>query len=87
MSPARQRVLLPAVALTCAAVVCDSIFAMLAFWTVGLPISFGTGQFGYTVYDMFYVIPTPPGQLGSNEAVGLLVFARLLHLPLALRVG
>jgi uncharacterized protein (TIRG00374 family) len=79
----RPHVFLPAVALTCAAVVCDSLFAMLAFWTVGFPIPFGTVLFGYTVYNMFYVIPTPPGQLGSNEAVGLLVFTGLLHLPAA----
>jgi uncharacterized protein (TIRG00374 family) len=79
----RPQVFLPAVALTGAAVICDSLFAMLAFWTVGFPISFGTALFGYTVYNMFYVIPTPPGQVGSNEAVGLLVFAGLLHLPAA----
>lgn len=79
----RPQVFMPAVALTCAAVVCDSLFAMLAFWTVGFPISFGTVLFGYTVYNMFFVLPTPPGQLGSNEAVGLLVFTGLLHLPAA----
>jgi hypothetical protein len=26
-------------------------------------------------------LPNPPAQVGSNEAVGLLVFAGLLHLP------
>lgn len=84
VSAARQpRVFIPAVALTGAAVVCDSLFAMLAFWTIGFPIPFGTALFGYTVYNMFYVVPTPPGQVGSNEAVGLLVFAGLLHLPAA----
>jgi uncharacterized protein (TIRG00374 family) len=77
----RPQVFLPAVGLTCVAVLCDGAFAMLAFWTVGFPISFGTVLFGYTVYNMFYVIPTPPGQVGSNEAVGLLVFSGLLHLP------
>src|SRR5262249_55348398 len=51
----RPQVFLPAVALTCLAVVCDSLFAMFAFWTVGFPISFGTVLFGYTVYNMFFV--------------------------------
>jgi len=68
-------------ALTCLAIVCDSLFALLAFWTIGFPISFGTAIFGYTVYNMFFIFPTPPGQIGSNEAVGLLVFTGLLHLP------
>ncbi len=40
-----------------------------------------TAIFGYTIYNLFFILPTPPGQLGSNEAVGLLVFAGLLHLP------
>ena len=53
---------------------------MLAFWTVGLQLDFGTAIFGYTLYNMFYILPTPPGQVGSNEVVGLLVFSGLLHL-------
>ncbi|HYU72593.1 MAG TPA: lysylphosphatidylglycerol synthase transmembrane domain-containing protein [Ktedonobacteraceae bacterium] len=77
----RPHIFLPAVALTCLAVICDSLFAMFAFWTIGFPISFRTAIFGYTVFNMFYIFPTPPGQVGSNEAVGLLVFTGLLHLP------
>ncbi len=77
----RPAVFVPALLLTGLAVLCDGLFAMLAFWTVGFPISFGTALFGYAVYNMFYILPTPPGQVGSNEAVGLLVFSGLLHLP------
>ena len=76
----RPRIFIPAVLLTCVAVTFDSLFAMLAFWTIGFPVSFGTAIFGYTVFNMFFIFPTPPGQLGSNEAVGLLVFTGLLHL-------
>jgi uncharacterized protein (TIRG00374 family) len=81
MGARQPRIFLPAILLTCVAVICDGLFAMLAFWTIGFPISFGTAIFGYAVYNMFYILPTPPGQVGSNEAVGLLVFAGLLHLP------
>ncbi len=77
----RPHIFLPAVALTCLAVICDSLFAMFAFWMIGFPISFRTAIFGYTVFNMFFIFPTPPGQIGSNEAVGLLVFTGLLHLP------
>jgi uncharacterized membrane protein YbhN (UPF0104 family) len=80
-SASRPRIFLFAMALTCLALVCDSLFAMFAFWTIGLPISFGTAIFGYTVYNMFFILPTVPGQVGSNEAVGLLIFGGLLHLP------
>ena len=77
----RPKIFIPALLLTCLAVIFDSLFALFAFWTTGLSISFGTAIFGYTVFNMFFILPTPPGQIGSNEAVGLLVFSGLLHLP------
>jgi uncharacterized protein (TIRG00374 family) len=76
----QPKIFLPAFLLTVIAVIFDGLFATLAFWTVGLRIPFGTAIFGYTVYNMFYILPTPPGQVGSNEAVGVLVFSGLLHL-------
>jgi uncharacterized protein (TIRG00374 family) len=81
MSASRPHIFLPAILLTCAALTLDGMFAMLAFWTTGYYISFATAFFGYTMFNMFTILPTPPGQVGSNEAVGLLVFAGLLHLP------
>ena len=81
LSGARQpRIFIPAILLTSIAVLCDGLFAMLAFWTVGVAISFGLAIFGYAVYNLFYILPNPPGQVGSNEVVGLLVFSGLLHL-------
>jgi uncharacterized protein (TIRG00374 family) len=81
MGASQPRIFIPAMLLTVVAVIFDGLFAMLAFWTVGYQISFGVAIFGYTVYNMFYILPTPPGQVGSNEAVGLLVFSGLLHQP------
>jgi len=81
MGASRPRIFVPAILLTCVAVIFDGLFAMLAFWTIGFPISFGTAIFGYTVYNMFYILPTPPGLVGSSEAIGVLVFSGLLHLP------
>ena len=81
LGASRPKIFIPAVLLTCVAVIFDGLFAMLAFRTIGFPISFGTAIFGYTVYNMFYILPTPPGQIGSNEFVGLLVFHVLLGLP------
>ncbi len=75
----QPKVFLPAVGLTILAVICDGLFAMLAFWTIGSSLPFGTALFGYTVYITFYILPTTPGEVGTNEAVGLLVFSGLLH--------
>ncbi len=80
LSTSRPRVFLLALLLTCTALICDGLFAMLAFWTTGYSIAFATAIFGYTVFNMFSILPTPPGMVGSNEAVGLLVFSVLLHL-------
>lgn len=80
LGASRPRIFLPAILLTCIALTFDGLFAMLAFWTIGYYIPLGTAIFGYTVYNMFNILPTPPGQVGSNEAVGLLVFGGLLHL-------
>jgi uncharacterized protein (TIRG00374 family) len=77
----QPRIFIPAIMLTIVAVLFDGLFAMLAFWTIGYHIPFGMALFGYSVYNMFYILPTPPGQVGSNEAVGLLVFTGLLHIP------
>ena len=81
LGASQPRIFIPAILLTCAAVLCDGLFAMLAFWTIGFHISLGVALFGYSVYNMFYILPTPPGQVGSNEVVGLLVFGGLLHIP------
>jgi uncharacterized protein (TIRG00374 family) len=80
MGASRPRIFIPAILLTCVALTLDGLFAMLAFWTIGYYIPIGTALFGYTVYNMFNILPTPPGQVGSNEAIGLLVFGGLLHL-------
>jgi hypothetical protein len=77
----RPKIFIPAVTLTGVAVIFDGLFAMLAFWTIGFPIPFGIATFGYLTYNMYHILPTPPGQIGTNEAVGLLVFSGLLHLP------
>lgn len=81
ISTSRPQVFVPAAGLTCLALCFDCLFAMFAFWMVGIPLPFGEALFGYTLYNMFFILPTPPGQLGSNETVGLLVFGGLLHLP------
>jgi uncharacterized protein (TIRG00374 family) len=81
MGARRPKTFILAIALTCVAMGFDGLFCTLAFWTINYPVNFATALFGYTVYNMFYIIPNPPGQVGSNEVVGLLVFTGLLHLP------
>lgn len=77
----KSRIFLPALLLTGLAVLCDGLFAMLTFWAIGTPIPFGTALFGYTFCLLFSILPVPPGQLGSYEVVGLLIFSGLLSLP------
>ncbi len=81
LSAKNPRTLLLAVLLTMLAVVCDGLYNFFGFWTIGYPITFGSAIFGYMVFNMFYILPNPPGQVGSNEIVGLLIFTGMLHVP------
>jgi uncharacterized protein (TIRG00374 family) len=76
----RPRMLAVAALYTLVAVGLDALFCLLAFQAVGANISFPVALYGYTFYNMAYLLPSPPGQLGSNELVGLLVFSGLLHI-------
>jgi uncharacterized protein (TIRG00374 family) len=84
----RPKTFIPAVLLTCLAVTCDGLFAMFSFWAVGLDkINFGMSIFGYTFFNMFTILPTPPGQVGWNELIGGLVFGDLLGFDKTLAVN
>jgi uncharacterized protein (TIRG00374 family) len=76
----RPRLLLIAAAYTAVAVVLDALFCWLAFGAVGAALAFPVVLYGYTFYNLAYLLPTPPGQIGSNELVGLLVFSGLCGL-------
>ena len=71
----RPRVMLVAGALTVVAVGFDALFAVLAFRAVGFPVAVPVVLYGYTFYNLAFILPTPPGQVGSNEVVGLLIFS------------
>lgn len=76
---AQPRLLLIAAAYTVVAVGLDALFAWLGFLAVGAQVSYAVVLFGYTLYNLAYILPTPPGQIGSNEVIGLLVFAGIFH--------
>lgn len=79
LSAKNPRMLLSAVLLTCVAVTCDGLYNYFAFWTIGYHITFGESLVGYLLFNLFSILPNPPGQVGSNEVVGLLIFTGLLH--------
>jgi uncharacterized protein (TIRG00374 family) len=73
----QPRVMLVAAAYTAVAVCLDALFCLLAFRAVGVAVSLTVVFYGYTFYNLAYMLPTPPGQIGSNEVMGLLVFTGL----------
>ena len=77
----RPVIFLPALGLTGLAALCDGLFVLLAFQAIGFPISFSASLVGAAIVSFFSLLPTPPGQVGSYEIVGLLVFGGLLSLP------
>ncbi|HZS76459.1 MAG TPA: lysylphosphatidylglycerol synthase transmembrane domain-containing protein [Ktedonobacteraceae bacterium] len=81
LSARDPRILFSALLLTAIAVTCDGLYNFFAFWAIGYPITVGEAIFGYMLFNLFYILPNPPGQVGSNEVVGLLIFTGLLHIP------
>jgi uncharacterized protein (TIRG00374 family) len=71
----QPRLLLVATALTAGAVTLDAVSCFLAFRAVGVAITFPVVLYGYTFFNLVFILPTPPGQVGSNELVGLLIFS------------
>jgi uncharacterized protein (TIRG00374 family) len=71
----RRSLLLAAAALTAIAVFLEALFCLLAFRAVGVHIAPQVALYGYTLFNLAYILPTPPGHVGSNELIGLLVFA------------
>ncbi len=76
----RPRVLLVAVGYTAIAVLLDAIFCLLAFVAVGANVAFPLALYGYTFFNLGYILPTPPGQIGSNELIGLLIFSGVFQI-------
>jgi uncharacterized protein (TIRG00374 family) len=71
----KPRVLLIAAGYTVVAVCLDGLFCFMAFRAVGASVSMLTVLAGYTFFNLAYILPTPPGHIGSNEVVGLLIFS------------
>jgi uncharacterized protein (TIRG00374 family) len=71
----RPRLLLVAAGYTMVALTLDAAFCYLAFRAVGVIVALPIVLFGYTLYNLAYLAPTPPGQIGSNELIGLLIFS------------
>lgn len=73
----RPRLLLVAGAYTAVAVTLDALFCWMAFKAVGVTLSVPIALYGYTFFNLAFILPTPPGQVGSNELVGLSIFSGL----------
>lgn len=71
----RPRLLAIAGAYTAVAISLDALFCLLAFKAVGVNMGVLVALYGYTFYNLSFIVPSPPGQIGSNELVGLLIFS------------
>ncbi len=73
----QPRLMLLAAMYTAVAVGLDALFCLLAFRAVGVTVAVPVALYGYTFYNLAFILPTPPGQVGSNELIGLLIFSGL----------
>jgi uncharacterized protein (TIRG00374 family) len=70
----RPRTLLIAAMYTVLALGLDALFCLLAFRAVGVAVPLLVVLYGYTLFNLSFILPSPPGQVGSNELIGLLIF-------------
>jgi uncharacterized protein (TIRG00374 family) len=71
----QPRRLLIAALYTAVALGLDALFCLLAFRAVGVVVPVPVVLYGYTFFNLAFVLPSPPGQVGSNELIGLLIFS------------
>jgi uncharacterized protein (TIRG00374 family) len=71
----RPRILLIAAVYTVFALGLDALFCLLAFRAVGVTVPVLVVLYGYTLFNLSFILPSPPGQIGSNELVGMLIFS------------
>jgi uncharacterized membrane protein YbhN (UPF0104 family) len=71
----RPRILLIAAVYTVLALGLDALFCLLAFKAVGVTVPVLVALYGYTLFNLSFILPSPPGQVGSNELIGLLIFS------------
>ena len=80
----RPRILAIAGCYTIVAVGLDALFCLLAFRAVGFAVPVLVVLYGYTLFNLSFILPSPPGQVGSNELIGLLIFSGVFRVS---RVG
>jgi len=75
----RPRILLTAAVYTGFALALDALFCLLAFRAVGVTVPLLVVLYGYTLFNLSFILPSPPGQVGSNELIGLLIFSGIFR--------
>jgi uncharacterized protein (TIRG00374 family) len=79
----RPRILLIAAGYTVLALTLDALFCLLAFLAVGVNVPLLVVLYGYTLFNLSFILPSPPGQIGSNELIGLLIFSGIFRVDRA----
>ena len=72
----KKRILFKSISLTFLSTFSDSLFFFLMFTAFGVKINFIQILFGYTLIFLSYALPIhPPGQIGTNEWIMILIFS------------
>jgi glycosyltransferase 2 family protein len=72
--PARLLLML---GMTIGIVISDATYIFLTYLSFGQSLPFLVALFGYTLFNLSFILPTPPGQIGSNEVILLFIFSTM----------
>ncbi|EKD56569.1 MAG: hypothetical protein ACD_58C00146G0006 [uncultured bacterium] len=69
-----HKIIFLAVVLTIVAILFDTLYMVTMFKAFNYNIALLIALFGYTLINLSYILPTPPAQIGSNEAIFIVIF-------------
>lgn len=81
-SATTPRLIAGATALTFVAALVQAGANFFVYRGLGYPMPFYTALVGITIFELTFLFPTPPGQVGSLEVMMALIFSTTLGIPL-----
>lgn len=81
-SAIRPKIMAGAIGLTLLSALEQSLCSFFVYRSIGYPLPYLTALIGLTIFQLTFLFPTPPGQMGSLEVMMSLVFSTTLGVPL-----
>lgn len=69
-----SKIIVLAIIYTLIALLFDTLYVVLMFKAFGYNINWVMALFGYTLFNLSFIFPSPPAQVGTTEAIHIIIF-------------